>query len=805
MNSIKDIIRLVIYQTKLTGNFNSRSTYSLFYIYYVLNKLDHLLRSQLKLKCIPDDIFSFLVMKYGRCNESYIDDNLYILCNSKTVDKSKDWFYLCSKISRKRYKVAVLFTDDVLENNVYISASMKLNISKRLGFENLEEPLIFLYPVQDESVSYATEIKISLISNPYDCTDDLISNLLHNFFIFPRYLRLYDIFGIDVKKYVPEVNYNTADCKMETLYFSVNSLKIDDEKKIIDGSFVIYGKTTLIQEANLNSYVPKKCMCDIPLDTEKQFLSSWPPVLKEPLQQLHACIAPFLQKRISIDVKPVFLIEGPSGSGKSRLIKTAAQSLGLHMVEADFTDVQSLTSAQTEAKLRIILHDAENCVPCLLLLRNIQIFGINSEGQNDERVLAAFGVEVKKLYSKKLTYPIVIIATSNESEIPIDSETTFVEKINIGHLEQNQKCEVLSWLIKSKNLKHQVDLQKIAKMCSDFVLADLEALVLHAIKNRFQRLKDFSKNDFIELTNDDFLHACEYMQSTFSDQIGAPRVPKVHWEDIGGLADLKTEIMRRIEMPLLNVPGLKRSGLLLYGPPGTGKTLLAKAVATECQLHFLSVKGPELLNMYVGQSEKNVRQVFERARAAAPCIIFFDELDSLAPNRGQSGDSGGVMDRVVSQLLAEMDGLESQGSVFIIAATNRPDLIDPALLRPGRFDKMLYVGIYSDTESQMGVLKALTRHFRLARGGKELEELVKELPDNLTGADLYSVCSNAWLRAVRRALTSQGSEKEKEEVKGEDVVVGLEDFVHTSRDLVPSVSREEIIRYEKLREELSTR
>jgi peroxin-6 len=154
-----------------------------------------------------------------------------------------------------------------------------------------------------------------------------------------------------------------------------------------------------------------------------------------------------------------------------------------------------------------------------------------------------------------------------------------------------------------------------------------------------------------------------------------------------------------------------RSGVLLYGPPGTGKTLLAKAVATECSLNFLSVKGPELINMYVGESEKNVRDLFQKARAAKPCVIFFDELDSLAPNRGRGADSGGVMDRIVSQLLAELDGLQKSAELFVIGATNRPDLIDPALLRPGRFDRLVYLGISEDHESQLKVVKALTRKY----------------------------------------------------------------------------------------------
>lgn len=194
------------------------------------------------------------------------------------------------------------------------------------------------------------------------------------------------------------------------------------------------------------------------------------------------------------------------------------------------------------------------------------------------------------------------------------------------------------------------------------------------------------------MTEADFTSALDKARSFYSESIGAPKIPNVTWDDVGGLASVKSEILDTIQLPLdhpeLFSDGLKkRSGVLLYGPPGTGKTLLAKAVATSCSLNFFSVKGPELLNMYIGESEANVRRVFQRARDAKPCVIFFDELDSVAPKRGNQGDSGGVMDRIVSQLLAELDGMaEGKGGadVFVIGATNRPDLLDPALLRPGR-------------------------------------------------------------------------------------------------------------------------
>jgi peroxin-6 len=216
----------------------------------------------------------------------------------------------------------------------------------------------------------------------------------------------------------------------------------------------------------------------------------------------------------------------------------------------------------------------------------------------------------------------------------------------------------------------------------------------------------------------DFESAVDLARKNFADSIGAPKIPNVQWSDVGGLTHVKDAVTETIQLPLsrpdLFAKGLKkRSGILFYGPPGTGKTLLAKAIATEFSLNFFSVKGPELLNMYIGESEANVRRVFQRARDARPCCVFFDELDSVAPKRGNQGDSGGVMDRIVSQLLAELDGMsdgeDGGGGVFVIGATNRPDLLDQALLRPGRFDKMLYLGISDTHEKQATILQALTR------------------------------------------------------------------------------------------------
>ena len=319
-------------------------------------------------------------------------------------------------------------------------------------------------------------------------------------------------------------------------------------------------------------------------------------------------------------------------------------------------------------------------------------------------------------------------------------------------------------------------------------------------------------------------------RSSYSDSIGAPRIPNVSWDDVGGLANVKREILDTVQLPLerpeLFAEGLKkRSGILLYGPPGTGKTLLAKAVATSCSLNFFSVKGPELLNMYIGESEANVRRVFQRARDAQPCVIFLDELDSVAPKRGNQGDSGGVMDRIVSQLLAELDGMSSGkgGDVYVMGATNRPDLLDPALLRPGRFDRMLYLSVPTSHDAQLSILQALTRKFRLDPD-LDLADIAEHCPFNYTGADFYALCSDAMLRGMTRKagdvdrkidelnrtpaphrfphpLTPQyylSSIATADEIV---VRVGREDFEEALQRLVPSVSRGEMEHYGRVQEE----
>lgn len=236
----------------------------------------------------------------------------------------------------------------------------------------------------------------------------------------------------------------------------------------------------------------------------------------------------------------------------------------------------------------------------------------------------------------------------------------------------------------------------------------------------------------------------------------------------------------------------RRSGLLLYGPPGSGKTLLAKAIANECSMNFISVKGPELLNMYVGESEKNIRDVFERGRSNRPCTLFFDEIDALAPARTKNSDQNNVMDRIVAQFMTEMDGLTKENDLIIIASTNRPDLVDPSLLRPGRFDKMIYVGLPKSIEEKIKIFQAQTLKLKLSQN-VNLSILAEISPEDYSGADIYAVCSLAFSLALKESIT-------KYEINiNKVVIVGLHHFKEALKRISPSLSKNEIQKYEDLK------
>jgi peroxin-6 len=395
---------------------------------------------------------------------------------------------------------------------------------------------------------------------------------------------------------------------------------------------------------------------------------------------------------------------------------------------------------------------------------------------------------------------LLLAAVENADALPPDVRRCFTHEVEVLPPDEGARAALLREALGCAAAA--LDVTAAAAATAGLLPRDLRAIAADAAVAAAARLSDDADADASAtplVLQRDLDDALRRAGTRTSAAIGAPKVPEVTWDDVGGLEEAKRAILDTVQLPLrhralFSKGGRRRSGALLYGPPGTGKTLLAKAVATECGLRFLAVKGPELINMYVGESERNVREVFARARAARPCIVFFDELDALAPARGSGGDSGGVMDRVVSQLLAEVDGLSGTGGedVFVIGATNRPDLLDPALLRPGRFDKMLYIGVDDSLNGRLRVLEALTRRFQLAPD-VQLSELARVCPQRYTGADLYALCADAWMRAVKRRLALGDAA-----AAAAAVIVDAADFTESMAELAPSLSSAELERYAAL-------
>lgn len=455
--------------------------------------------------------------------------------------------------------------------------------------------------------------------------------------------------------------------------------------------------------------------------------------LRRQLREL--LVAATSKRAIHLKMPPVaiLLTSTHRNIGKSTLATTVCSDIGLHTYEIDAYDILnegggSGSDVKTEGFLRTRAERAQSCGPdcCALLIQHI-------EALTADRIEAS----IKEILDGTR---VLIATTNNVDDVPDGVRALFTHELEMGAPDEFEREAILRSVIGERGigLDPSIDLNSIALKTAALVAGDLVDVVERASlaqRDRLEKLSSKTSNSMApvtvrdvqlaggplarSLTASDFEVAVEAARKNFSDSIGAPKIPNVTWDDVGGLGNVKDAITETIQLPLerpeLFAKGMKkRSGILFYGPPGTGKTLLAKAIATEYSLNFFSVKGPELLNMYIGESEANVRRVFQRARDARPCVVFFDELDSVAPKRGNQGDSGGVMDRIVSQLLAELDGMsggEDTGGVFVIGATNRPDLLDQALLRPGRFDKMLYLGVSDTHEKQQTILEALTRKY----------------------------------------------------------------------------------------------
>ncbi|MCG2910834.1 MAG: CDC48 family AAA ATPase, partial [Sulfolobales archaeon] len=435
---------------------------------------------------------------------------------------------------------------------------------------------------------------------------------------------------------------------------------------------------------------------------------------------------PELFRRLGIEPPKGILLYGPPGVGKTLLAKAVANETEAYFTSINGPEIMSKFYGESEQRLREIFEDAKKHAPAIIFIDEIDAIAPKRDeviGEVERRVVAQLLTLMDGLESRGNI--IVIAATNRPNAVDpaLRRPGRFDREIEIPLPDKQGRLEILQIHTRNMPLAKDVNLVKLAEMTHGYTGADLAALVREAAMNALRRyLPKIDLNqerippeilDEMVVTFDDFMKAFKEIVPSGLREIYV-EVPEIRWTDIGGLEDVKEELREIVEYPLkfrdayealsIEVP----KGVLLFGPPGTGKTLLAKAVATESGANFIAVRGPEVLSKWVGESEKAIREIFRKARQAAPTVVFFDEIDAIAPARGMGHDTSGVLERIVNQLLAEMDGITPLNRVVVIAATNRPDILDPALLRPGRFDRLIYVPP-PDKQARLEILKVHTR------------------------------------------------------------------------------------------------
>ena len=485
---------------------------------------------------------------------------------------------------------------------------------------------------------------------------------------------------------------------------------------------------------------------------------------------------PELFKRLGVEAPKGVLLHGPPGTGKTLLAKAVANETNTSFYTIGGPEIMSKYYGESEEKLRSIFEQAEKNAPSIIFIDEIDSIAPKREevsGEVERRIVAQLLSLMDGMSSRGKV--VVIGATNRVNAIDpaLRRPGRFDREIEIGVPDRNGRLEILQVHTRGMPLAKDVNLEKIADISHGFVGADLQSLSkeagMRALRKILPEIDLSSQSIPVETLRKIIVTMADYMDVVKEMEPSAMRevfveVPDVKWDDIGGLSSIKQELQEAVEWPLkyqgvfAYADAMPPKGILLYGPPGTGKTLMAKAAANESEANFISIKGPELLSKWVGESEKGVREVFRKARQAAPCIIFFDEVDAIAPRRGGGmGADSHVTERLISQLLTELDGLEILTNVVVIAATNRPDIVDPALLRPGRFDRLLYVPP-PDKNSRLQIIKIHTKKKPLAED-INMDDLVGRT-EGYTGADIASLASAAVMLALREHVAKYKDPKE---------------------------------------------
>jgi len=517
---------------------------------------------------------------------------------------------------------------------------------------------------------------------------------------------------------------------------------------------------------------------------------------------------PELFDRLGVEAPKGVLLHGPPGTGKTLLAKAVASETSANFTSIGGPEIMSKFYGESEERLRQIFQEAAENAPSIIFIDEIDSIAPKRDevtGETERRVVAQLLALMDGLEGRGKVVVIGATNRPNALDPAIRRPGRFDREIEIGIPDREGRLEILHIHTKGMPLADDVDLRQLAEMTHGYVGADLAALTkegaMKALRKVLPSIDLDAQTIPVEILNslevrmEDLMGAYREMQPSTLREV-LLESPNIKWEDIGGLESAKQELMESVEWPLRyqalykHMNAVPPKGILLYGPPGTGKTLLAKAVATESQANFISVKGPEFLSKWVGESEKAVRETFRKARQAAPCVVFFDEIDAVAPVRGTGADSH-VTERVISQMLTEMDGLEALHNVVVIAATNRPDIVDPALLRPGRFDRLIYI-TPPDLEARKEILRIHTKGKPLEKD-VDIDKLATRM-SNYTGAEIAAVCNEATMLAIRDFVL-EGKELEDDTMK--EAKVGMRYFEKAMENVQP-MSETELRRYEKL-------
>ncbi|MEK6963188.1 MAG: CDC48 family AAA ATPase [Nanoarchaeota archaeon] len=518
--------------------------------------------------------------------------------------------------------------------------------------------------------------------------------------------------------------------------------------------------------------------------------------LKEELKKVREMVElplkhPELFERLGIEAPKGVLLHGPPGTGKTLLAKAVANETDANFILINGPEIMSKYYGQSEENLRKKFEDAQKNAPSIIFIDEIDAIASKREearGEVERRVVAQLLAIMDGLKSRGKVVVIAATNIPNSLDPALRRPGRFDREIEIGVPSKEGRLTIMKIHTRNMPLAKNVNLKRLAEITHGFVGADLASLCKEAAMVVLRKvIPDLNLKQDEEIPNEileklriaaeDFWEALKVVRPSAMREV-LVEVPNVKWVDIGGLESLKQELIEAVEWPLKHKEAFQRmgvnppKGVLIYGPPGTGKTMLAKAVANESEANFILVKGPEMLSKWVGESEKAVRKIFEKARQTSPTIVFFDEIDSIAPRRGDSSDSY-VTERVVNQLLTEMDGLQELTDVVIIAATNRPDILDTALLRPGRFDRIIMAPV-PDAKAREDIFKIHMKKMPLD-ADVDMKELLSKT-DGYVGADIESICREAAILALRENIESK--------------IVKMEHFKKALNKVRPSVTKE---------------